>query len=113
MFSSKELSVLSLDCFRMEMCRSDVCELVSQNDDHWIILKQQLPKTKRLNDQMRHFDFCVQMYHRHEDADGFHLHRTVTSVLDAALEIIAHDDFRLGRKDNSFFFEVVKMFTET
>ncbi len=111
MFSSEELSMLTLDYFEVKMCVSDVCELVSQNGDHWMILKQQMPKPKQLLSQIRHFDYCYVMYHKHKGAEGFHLHSTVASVLDAVLEIICHDDYRLGRKRNQYFYKVLNLFS--
>ena len=42
MFTSKELSIITLEYFKVKMCVSDVCELESQNGDHWLILKKQV-----------------------------------------------------------------------
>ena len=42
MFSSNDLSLINLDYFDVVMCASDVCELVSQNGYHWMIIKKQV-----------------------------------------------------------------------
>ncbi len=111
MFSSEEMSMLTLSYFEVKMCASDVCELVSQNGDHWLILKQEMLKPAQPRENVRHYDYMYHLFHRHENADGFHLHRQVTSVLDAVLEIVQHDDYRLNRKRNPYFDQVLEMFS--
>ncbi|MCR4617739.1 MAG: hypothetical protein K5669_06085 [Lachnospiraceae bacterium] len=108
MFTSKELSILTLDYFQLPMCSSDVCELVSQNGDHWMILKQQvtLPRTRLHN--VRHFDYTFRLYHRHNADEGFHLQGDYVELLSAALEIICHDDYRLGRQSDEYIREVLE-----
>lgn len=111
MFSSKELSILTLDYFNVKMCCSDVCELESQNGDHWIILKQQTHIPKRQLQNVKHFNYIFMLYHRHNDGEGFHLHAEHINVLDAILDIINHDDYRLKRKGKTYFDTVVTMYS--
>ena len=111
MFNSNELSILTLDYFNVKMCCSDVCELESQNGDHWIILKQQTHIPKRQLQNVKHFNYIFMLYHRHNDGEGFHLHAEHINVLDAILDIINHDDYRLKRKGKTYFDKVVSMFS--
>lgn len=110
MFTSKERSLLELSCFKTIMYASDVCEIQSQNDDHWIIIKVQNHIPKRKVQNVKHFNYTYQLYHRHGDADGFHEQTQFADLLDLVLEIINHDDYKLKRKGKTYFDKVVSMY---
>ena len=112
MFSSEEKSLITLDYFKLKMCVSDVCEIESQNGDHWIILKKQAHIPKRQLPNVKHFEYTFLLYHRHADAEGFHYQSEFTNILDLILDIINHDDFRLKRRGKTFFDTVLTMYSE-
>ncbi len=111
MFTSEEKSLLQLKYFQPVFCASDACELISKNGDHWLLLKIQdhIPK-KQLHNK-RYFTHHYELFHRHSDAEGFHLQNEFVNLLDLILEIIAHDDFRLHQK-NGAFEEVVSAYSD-
>ena len=111
MFKSDELSLLNLEYFNVVMCVSDVCELESQNGDHWIVLKRQATVPKSQLRKTRNFQYTFLIYHRHSGTKGFHFHSEMPGALDAVLEIINHDDYRLKRKGRTYFDEVVDRFS--
>ena len=111
MFNSKDVSLIILDYFDVVMCASDVCEIVSQNGDHWMILKKQATVPRGQLKHTKHFDYTFLLYHRHSGSKGFHLHSEYTSVLDTVLDIINHDDYRLKRKGRTYFDEVVETYS--
>lgn len=113
MFTSEEKSLLGLTYFTSIMCATDVCELESKNGDHWLILKVQnhIPKHKISN--IKHFDYTYQLYHRHHDAEGFHLQTEHINLLDVILDIISHDDYRLRKKGKTYFDTVVSMYAHS
>ncbi len=106
MFSEKELTLVNLDYFDLIMCASDVCEVVSKNHDHWLILKKQThlsrKQLKKAEETGSGFQYSFVVYHRHADADGFHYHSEWISLLDVVLEIINHDDYRLRDRNGAF-----------
>ncbi len=106
MFNANELTLLNLNYFNQVFCATDVCELISQNGDHWIILKVQysVPKAQV---RYKHPDYIFSLYHRHANAKSFHLHAEYMTILDTVLDIIQHDDYRLKRKGRTFFDDVV------
>ena len=110
MFTSKEKTLLELTYFKSILCATDVCELESKNGDRWLILKVQnyVPKHKLSN--VKDFDYTYQLYHRHKEADGFHLQTEYINLLDVILEIIAHDDYRLKNKGKTYFDTVVSIY---
>ena len=110
MFTPKELTLINLEYFNLIFCASDICELESHNGDHWMIVKVQtfVPKYKVAT--KKHFNYYYQLYHRHNDADGFHLQAEHIDLLDAVLDIINHDDYRLRRRGSRHFDEVVEEF---
>ena len=57
MFTSKELSIITLEYFKVKMCVSDVCELESQNGDHWLILKKQVTVPKKQLHNIKSFSY--------------------------------------------------------
>lgn len=111
MFNKEELTLINLQYFKTINVLSDVCEVVSQNGDHWIILKVQehVPKNELCN--KKHFDYMYNLYHRHEDAEGFHYQSEFVNLLDLILEIINHDDYRLKRRGRTYFDELVETYT--
>lgn len=110
MFTPEELSLLQLNYFKTIICSSDVCELQSKNGDYWMILKIQTLVPKRKLENIQHFDYTYQLYHRHKDAEGYHIQCAHIDLLSAVLDIIAHDDYRLGKKGKTYFDEVVEMY---
>ena len=111
MFNKNDLPLLRLEYFEQVFCASDVCELISQNGDHWLILKKQVSLSKGQLKHTKHIDSTYILYHRHASSKGFHLHSEFVSVLDCILEIISHDDFRLKRKGRTYFDEVVETYS--
>ena len=111
MFNSEELSLIQLDYFKVPMCASDVCELISQNNDHWLIFKKQVAVPRGQVNQTTRFQYTYIVFHRHADADGFHYQAEFVTLLDAVLDIINHDDYRLKRRGKTFFDEVVAMYS--
>ena len=67
MFTSKELSIITLEYFKVKMCVSDVCELESQNGDHWLILKKQVTVPKKQLHNIKSFSYTYLVFHRHSD----------------------------------------------
>ena len=110
MFTPKELSVIKLEYFNVIFCASDVCEVESKNGDHWMIMKVQIRNSKRRKAHTSSFSYYYQLYHRHADISSFHLHAEHIDLLDAVLDIIAHDDYRLGKKGKTYFDDVVEMY---
>ena len=52
------------------------------------------------------------VYHQlNSGAKGFHFHSELPGALDVVLEIINHDDYRLKRKERTYFDEVVDRFS--
>ena len=116
MFTSKELSIITHEYFKVKMCVSDVCELESQNGDHWLILKKQVTVPKKQLHNIKSFSYTYLVFHRHSGSDGFHLHTEMSSLLDCILEIINHDDYRLKRRrtgnEKTYFDVVVSKFMQ-
>ena len=111
MFTSEELSILNLNYFNVKMCGSDVCELESQNGDHWLILKKQTMVPRGQVQHVTEFSYTFILFHRHSDAEGFHYQTEFLNVLDVILEIINHDDYRLKRRGKTYFDTVVAMYS--
>lgn len=111
MFTSQELSILNISYFKQIMLASDVSELESQNGDHWLILKKQAPLPKRQRDKSKGLHYTYLIYHRHNDAEGFHFQSEMPDMLSVALELIQEDDYRLKRKGRTAFDEVLEEFS--
>ena len=111
MFSEEELKLINLKYFKTKTILSDLCELESQNGDHWMVLKIQtyVPRRK-LSNEIK-YEYIYLLYHRHGDNEGFHKQSEFGNLLDLVLEIINHDDYRMKRKGRTFFDELLEMYT--
>ncbi len=105
MFNSKEQSMLSLSYFNQIFISSDICEVQSQNGDHWLILKVEKHMTKAEIQDAKENNLTRKCYfsllHRHKEDENYHKHaKHIETIYEVVDEIIQHDEFRL--KDNAY-----------
>ena len=107
MFSQNEKAIICRDFFRIKTLGDAVVELQSENKDWWILMdvERYIPR-KKMRKGVQHERY-YQLLHRHSNAFGYHEHGEFSNVLDAVLEIINHDDYRLKRAGYTHFDELL------
>ena len=98
MFSQSDLSIINRDCFNIKTLGGAYVELQSQNGDWWILLETQESLSKRKRASGETGKTFYRIMHRHSNDNIYHDHAEYSNILDAVLEILDHDDFRLKRK---------------
>lgn len=98
MFSTTEYEILSLPYFATVSRDPDFYEIQSKNTGHFWALKPE--------------NNYIHLFHKYREKDNYH-HQTYTKdVLDAVLEIVNHDDYKLHRK-GTFFEELVEKYGQS
>lgn len=92
MFTSTEYEIMTLPYFNVINDSPDFFEIQSKNTGHfWAIMP---------------LGNYVRLYHKYKKSHKYHFQTDTMSVLDAVLEIVNHDDYKLHRK-GTFFEELV------
>lgn len=108
MFNKEEMNIIRRDFFSISVEGGSVVELKSQNGDWWMILEvQEWLSRHQIRAKVPRTVF-YRLMHRHGDSDVFHEHGEYSSVLDAVLEIINHDDYRLKHRGRTHFEELLE-----
>ena len=96
MFSDKEKAIMNITYFNRVHEGNAIYELQSICTGHfWAIIPVELNRK----------GIYYMLLHKYREQDCYHLQTNCNSVLDAVLEIISHDDYKMKR--NSGFFEKV------
>ena len=110
MFTDEDRMLMRQDYFTMSIEGDSVFEFISQNGDWWMVIQLERYMTKKelaAGKPKRRF---YRLLHRHADADDYHEHGEYLSVLDAVLEVINHDDYRLHNKGRTHFDELLESY---
>ncbi len=92
MFRSKDVEIMTLPYFEVIRENKSMYEIQSKCTGHyWAIV----PLTSRNG-------LYYQLLHKYREDDNYHFQLDCASVLDAILEIVNHDDFKLKRKSETF-----------
>ncbi len=92
MFTTTEYEILSLPYFNTISCDPAKYEIQSKNTGHYWAL---VPEG----------DY-IKLLHKYQENHPYHFQTYTLNVLDAVLEIVNHDDYKLHRK-GTFFEELV------
>ncbi len=103
MFTSEEIGIIERECFNINILGSSVAELQSQNKDWWMIMETEQYLSKKELSKGKPKECFYFLMHKHSDANGYHEHGTFSCVLDAVLEILNHDDYRLKHRGKTEF----------
>ena len=103
MFSEKDKSLINQEYFKINVLSDAVAELESENGDWWILMEIQRWLSRRQRASQMIPQVFYRLMHRHANSEAFHEHGEYISVLDAVLEIINHDDYRLKRHGRTHF----------
>ena len=107
MFNKEELNIINRDFFTISLLGGSVVELQSQNGDWWMILEEEQWLSRRQIRAKVPKRVFYKLMHRHSDSAAFHEQGEYSCVLDAVLEIINHDDYRLKHKGRTHFDELL------
>ncbi len=107
MFNEKERRIIRRDFFSISMEGASVVELQSQNGDWWMLLEVQETLSRRQMARRKPKVIVYRLMHKHANYSLYHEHVEYTSVLDAILEVINHDDYRLKNKGKTHFDELL------
>ena len=100
MFTAKDKEMLGNPYFKVITKNTVMYEVQSRNTGHyWVIFPLQDKKTK-----------YVRLMHKYKTEHDYHEQTTTGSVLDAVLEIICHDDFKLKTR-NPIFEQFVQQYS--
>ena len=108
MFNEQDLSIIRRDFFRINILGDAIVEFQSQNGDWWILMEIQEWLSHRQMVAGAEHRVYYKMLHRHADADTYHEQGDYISVLDAVLEVIDHDDYRLKHRGWTHFDELLE-----
>ena len=95
MFTTTEYEILSLPYFNTISRDPAKYEIQSKNTGHFWAL---VPTGS-----------YITLLHKYHESDEYHYQTSTISVLDAVLEIVNHDDYKLHRK-GTFFEELVEKY---
>ncbi len=108
MFSAEEREIIMQDYFQIYNVTESLVEFQSQNHDWWMILEVETKLTRRQLAAGVPHRRTYMLYHKHSDAEAYHEQGEFASVLDAILEVINHDDYRLHNKGRTHFDELLE-----
>lgn len=96
MFTPTEYEILSLPYFNTVSTDPAMYEIQSKNTGHYWAL---VPTGK-----------YITLLHKYHESDEYHYQTQTLTVLDAVLEIVNHDDYKLHHKGRTFFDELVEKY---
>ncbi len=108
MFSEEDLFIIKRDCFKISILTGSIAELQSQNGDWWIILETQDSLSRRKRQEGAIGRTFYRLMHRHADDDTYHDHAEFFVLLDAVLEILDHDDYKLKHRGKTQYNELLE-----
>ena len=108
MFSAEEKEIIMQDYFQIYNVTESLVEFRSQSHDWWMILEVEVKLTRRQLAAGVLHRRTYMLYHKHSDAEAYHEQGEYASVLDAILEVINHDDYRLHNKGRTHFDELLE-----
>jgi len=92
MFTEKDKEMLANPYFKVVTKTSTMYEVQSKNTGHyWVIFPM-------VDHKLRY----VKLMHKYKKEHDYHEQTTTGTVLDAVLEIICHDDYKLKTKNPIF-----------
>ena len=101
MFTMSDIEIMTLPYFKVVRKSDAMFELQSRCTRHfWAVV----PIARNRNQTY------YKLLHKYKKSDNYHSQADFGTVLDAVLEIINHDDFKLNRK-NGYFEEVAARFS--
>jgi len=101
MFTLKDREIMTLPYFVTIRESSSMYEIQSRCTGHlWAIIPIALNRSKTY----------YKLLHKYHEEDNYHFQTDCGSVLDAVLDIINHDDYKLHRR-SSYFEEVAARYS--
>ena len=95
MFTPTEYEIMTLPYFNVISDEPDFFEIQSKNTGHfWAIMP---------------YGRYTRLWHKYHKEDEYHHQIDTMCVLDAVLEIVCHDDYKLHRK-GTFFEELLEKY---
>ena len=103
MFTLQDKEIMTLPYFITIRESSSMYEIQSRCTGHfWAIVPIAMNRKQTY----------YKLLHKYHEEDNYHVQMDFASVLDAVLDIINHDDYKLHRR-SSYFEEVVAQFSKT
>ncbi len=101
MFTFRDTEIMTLPYFNTISMSGSMYEIQSRCTGHfWAIIPI----------AMNRREVYYQLLHKYHEEDNYHIQTSCGTVLDAVLDIINHDDYKLHRR-SSYFEEVAARFS--